>query len=173
MVMSPKTDRETMEWKYSVIVPVLLIGAAAIAGCTGSQPAPVATPAPVPAATTLPSVTAPAATAIPFATVTPTWTTETPYPGHPSTKTFSFHGTGDYEDFTFSTDREATWLVDLTYPKEGVFTVVLKDARGEHLDVLANEGGGGNSRKTIVLKAGNYAFDIQADAPWYIMMTTG
>jgi len=51
--------------------------------------------------------------------------------------------------------------------------IILKDSHGDQVDVLANEGGGGNSRKTMFLKAGNYAFDVQADAPWYIMMTTG
>ncbi|WP_292346412.1 MULTISPECIES: hypothetical protein [unclassified Methanoregula] len=162
-----------MELKYIVTIMMLLAGITLLCGCTGSPQAPVATPAPVPAATTLPAAAAPVATAAPFRTAASAWTTETPYEGHPYTKTFSFHGSGDYEDFTFSTDRDATWVFDLTYPKQGVFTVVLRDAHGDQLDVLANEGGGGNSRKTVFLKAGNYAFDIQADAPWYIMMTTG
>jgi len=160
-----------MEWKYIILVSVLLIGTVCFAGCTGPSQAPVATPAP--AATTLPAAHAPAATAVPFNTLTYTWTTETPYQGHPYTKTYSFKGSGDYEDFTFSTDRDATWVFDLTYPRQGVFTVVLKDSRGDQLDVLANEGGGGSSRRTAFLKEGNYAFDVQADAPWYIMMTTG
>lgn len=167
-----------MQGKFIVMALVLLTGAAAVCGCTGpSQAGPVATPASVtataasPPASTTPS--SPAATAVPFGTPTYTWTTETPYQGHPYTKTYSFHGTGDYEDFTFSTDQDATWVFDLTYPKQGVFTVILKDARGDQLDVLANESGGGSSRKTVRLKAGSYAFDIKADAPWYIMMTTG
>jgi hypothetical protein len=160
-----------MEWKYTVAVMLLLISLVYFAGCTGPSSAPVATPAPVPAVTVI-STPAPAGTA---ASGTPayTWTTETPYAGHPYTKTYSFHGTGDYEDFTFSTDRDATWVFSLTYPKEGIFTVILKNARGEKLQVLANEGGAGTSRKTVSLKAGDYYFDIKADAPWYITMSAG
>lgn len=171
MVIFPGTDRESMEWKYGILVAALLIGTAGIAGCTGPSQSPVTSPAP--ATATLAATDAPAATAVPFNTPTYTWTTETPYEGHPYTKTYSFKGSGDYEDFTFSTDRDATWVFDLTYPKQGVFTVILKDAHSNQLDVLANEGGGGTSKKTVYLKAGNYAFDVQADAPWYIMMTTG
>ena len=72
---------------------VLLIGMSCMAGCTGPSSAPVATPAPVPAA----AVTGTPAPAGTTATVTPvySWTTETPYAGHPYTKTYSFHGTGD------------------------------------------------------------------------------
>lgn len=159
-----------MGWKYTVAVMVLLISLSCMAGCTGSSPAPVATPAPEPVVTTVPGT--PAGTA---ALVTPgyTWTTETPYAGHPYSKTYSFHGSGDYEDFTFSTDIDATWEFILTYPKEGVFTVILKNARGEEIQVLANEGGAGTSRKSVSLKAGDYSFDIKADAPWYITMSTG
>ena len=160
-----------MEWKYPGAVMVLLISLVCMAGCTGPSSAPVATPVPLPALS-LPATPVPAGTA---ALVTPvySWTTETPYAGHPYTKTYSFHGTGDYEDFTFSTENDATWVFTLTYPKEGVFTVVLKEARGGELQVLANEGGAGTSRKTVSLKAGDYFFDIKADAPWYITMSTG
>jgi hypothetical protein len=179
MIIFPGIGRETMEWQSSftaAIPAILLIAAVTIAGCTGSPQAPAATPAPVPSATTPAagmSPAVPSATAVPFNTVAYTWTTETPYAGQPYTKTYSFHGTGDYEDFTFSTDQDATWIFTLTHPNQGIFTVILKDARGSQLDMLANEGGGGDSRKTAFLKAGNYAFDIQADAPWYITMTTG
>jgi len=173
MVIVLDTDPEAMDLKYIVTIMIVLAGITLLCGCTGSPQAPVATPGPVQAATTLLGSAAPGATESTFRTAALTWTTETPYEGHPYTKTFSFKGSGDYEDFTFSTDRDATWVFDLTYPKQGVFTVVLKDSRGDQLDVLANEGGGGNSRKTVFLKAGNYAFDVQADAPWYIMMTTG
>lgn len=173
MIIAPYTDRGSMEWKYPVLVIVLLIGAAGMAGCTGPSPAPVAAPVPLPVATTtLMTIPAPPGTAAP---VTPvySWTTETPYAGHPYSKTYSFHGTGDYEDFTFSTDRDATWDIVLTYPRVGVFTVILKNTHGEEIQVLANEGGAGTSRKSAWLKAGNYYFDIRADAPWYITMTTG
>jgi hypothetical protein len=174
MVIFPDTDRETMDRIVPVTLMILLVAAAVAAGCTGpSQAGPAVLPSTATPAATLPATPPPAATAVPLATVTYTWTTETPYQGHPYTRTYSFHGTGDYEDFTFSTDRDAMWVFDLTYPKEGIFTVVLRDAHGEQLDVLANEGGGGSSRKTVRLDAGSYAFDIQADAPWYIMMTTG
>ncbi len=160
-----------MEWKYPGTVMVLLIILICMAGCTGPSSAPVSTPAPVPAV----PVPAPPALAGTAATVAPvySWTTETPYAGHPYTKTYSFHGTGDYEDFSFSTEKDATWVFTLTYPKEGVFMVVLKDARGGELQVLANEGGAGTNRKTVSLKAGDYFFDIKADAPWYITMSTG
>lgn len=159
-----------MEWKYPVGIMALLFSIACMAGCTGPLSAPVATPAPLPVATTM--IPAPAGTAVPVISPAP-WTTETPYEGHPYTKTYSFHGSGDYEDFTFSTDRDAAWVFGLTYPKEGVFTVILKNARGEEIQVLADEGGAGISRKTVSLKAGDYSFDIAADAPWYITMTTG
>jgi hypothetical protein len=161
-----------MEWNYRVPAVVALISLVAMAGCTGPSPAPVATPMPLPVTPAVIAVTASPVMTAPVMPVS-TWTTETPYPGHPYTKTYSFHGSGDYEDFTFSTDHDAAWECTLTYPKEGVFTVILKDARSREIQVLANEGGGGTSRKTVSLAAGDYSFDIKADAPWYITLSTG
>lgn len=160
-----------MERIFPVGILVLIFGLVCMGGCTAPASAPLATPAPAPAVS-VPGSPLPTGTAAPVTSVY-TWTTETAYTGHPYSKTYSFHGTGDYEEFTFSTENDATWIFTLTYPKEGVFTVVLKDAHGETLQVLANEGGAGTSRKTVSLKAGDYYFDIQADAPWYITMSTG
>lgn len=160
-----------MEWIIPVGILVLLIGLVCMGGCTAPASAPLAAPAPAPVVS-VPGSPLPTGTAAPVTRVY-SWTTETPYTGHPYSKTYSFHGTGDYEEFTFSTENDATWIFTLTYPKEGVFTVVLKNARGETHQVLANEGGAGTSRKTVSLKAGDYSFDIQADAPWYITMSTG
>jgi hypothetical protein len=160
-----------MEWKYTFMVTVLLISAMSMAGCTGPSPAPVATPAPVPAATSVPTM-APATTAAP-AVPSVTWPTlETPATGHPYSKTYSFQGTGDYDELTFSTASDATWVFQLTYPKQGVFIVMLKNERGEDVQVLANGAGSSTVQKSVWLKAGNYYFNIAADAPWYITMST-
>jgi hypothetical protein len=99
------------------------------------------------------------------------WTTETPYQGHPYSKTYSFHGSGDYEDFTFSTDSDATWNFRMD-PGSGYFLVSLKDAQNNEISVLADGTNAGASQKSVRLNAGNYHFDISADSPWYITMTT-
>jgi hypothetical protein len=154
---------------YAIVISVLLIGIVSIAGCTGSPQAPLATP-------TLSSVAfpgtnspAPAGTAAPV--MSAAWTTETSAPGHPYSKTYSFHGSGDYEDFTFSTDNDATWNFRMD-PGQGYFLVSLKDARNNEITVLADGTNAGSSQKSVTLKAGNYHFNIAADAPWYITMTT-
>jgi hypothetical protein len=154
-----------MEWKYLIVLTVLLISAATLAGCTGNPPAPVVTPAPVPVATTgtLASVSWP----VPATT----WPTlETPATGHPYSKTYSFRGSGTYEDFTFATDSDASWVFRMA-PGSGYFLVILKDAQGRQIQVLADGQNAGT--KSVWLKAGNYAFDITAESPWYITMSTG
>ena len=140
-----------------------------MAGCTGSPPAPVATPAPSPVSPPLMNTPAPAGTAAPVVTFA-AWTPEPPAPGHPYSKTYSFKGSGDYEDFTFSTDSDATWTFRMD-PGQGDFLVSLKDARNNEIKVLAD--GPGASTNSVWLKAGNYHFDIAADSPWYITMSTG
>ena len=156
-----------MSWKYTILLIILLISAMSMAGCTGTSPAPLATPAPVPVATTGPGTPASVSWAAPITT----WPTlETPAPGHPYSKTYSFHGTGTYEDFTFATESDATWVFRMD-PGQGYFLVNLKDARNNEIKVLAD--GPGASTNSVWLKAGNYHFDIAADSPWYITMSTG
>jgi len=126
-----------------------------------------ATPTPIPVVT-FPRITSPAplATTAPI-TTTQVWPTlETPAPAHPAAKTYFFHGTGDYEDFTFTTDFDATWEFRMD-PGAGTFLVSLQDARGNEIERLPPTG-----TKTVWLKAGDYHFDIAADAPWYITMST-
>jgi hypothetical protein len=159
-----------MEWKYTVMVMVLLIGVVGMTGCTGPSSAPVATP--TLASVTFPGTNAPAPVQTAAPVMSAAWTTETPYAGHPYTKTFSFHGSGDYEDFIFSTDSDATWNFRMD-PGQGYFLVSLKDARNNEITVLADGTNAGSSQKSVTLKAGNYHFDISADSPWYITMSTG
>ena len=151
-----------MKWKCAVVITILLISAMSMAGCTGS---PMATPTPAPVATTVPGTPAPTGTVAPAVT-SAAWTPETPAAGHPYSKTYSFHGSGDYEDFTFTTDNDATWVFRMD-PGQGYFLVSLKDAQGVEIEVLPRTG-----TKSLWLKAGNYHFDIAADAPWHITMTT-
>jgi hypothetical protein len=155
-----------MTLKYTVMVIVLLISALCLAGCTSSSSAPVATPAPASVAATVPGTPVPPAAPV----MSAAWTTETPYAGHPYSKTYSFKGSGDYEDFTFTTDSDATWAFRMD-PGQGYFLVSLKDARNNEIKVLAD--GPGASTNSVWLKAGNYHFDIAADSPWYITMSTG
>jgi len=54
-----------------------------------------------------------------------------------------------------------------------IFLVRLKDAQNKEIAVLADGTSAGSSQKSVPLKAGNYHFDIAADSPWYITMTTG
>jgi hypothetical protein len=156
--------------KYGIALSILLISLIGLAACTGSPPAPVATPPPTSVAFPATSTPVPAGTAdtVPSAA----WTTETSYQGHPYSKTYTFHGTGDYEDFTFATDSDATWNFRMD-PGQGYFLVSLKDARNNDIAVLADGTNAGASQKSVTLKAGNYHFDIAADSPWYITMSTG
>jgi hypothetical protein len=165
MVIAWDSDCGTMEWKYTAIVMILLIGVIGTTGCTGTSSAPAATP--TLSSVAFPGTNAPAPAPVPSAA----WTTETPYAGHPYTKTYSFHGSGDYEDFTFSTDSDATWNFRMD-PGSGYFLVSLKDVRNNEITVLADGTNAGSTQKSVTLKAGNYHFDIAADAPWYITMTT-
>jgi hypothetical protein len=166
MVITSENDRETMTWKYTVMIMVLLISTLSLAGCTGSSSAPVTTPAPASVAATVPGNPVPPVAPV----MSAVWTTETPYAGHPYSKTYSFKGSGDYEDFTFSTDSDATWTFRMD-GGQGDFLVSLKDARNNEIKVLAD--GPGASSNSVWLKAGNYHFDIAADSPWYITMSTG
>jgi hypothetical protein len=166
MIIASENDRETMTLKHIVIVIILLISALCLAGCTGSPSAPAATPAPASVAATVPGNPVPPAAPV----MSAAWTTETPYAGHPYSKTYSFKGSGDYEDFTFTTDSDATWAFRMD-PGQGYFMVSLKDARNNEIKVLAD--GPGSSTNSVWLKAGNYHFDIAADSPWYITMSTG
>ena len=154
-----------MEWKQIIVLTILLSCVLNLAGCTGTSPAPGVTPAPVPVATTVPGTPA----SVSWAATATTWPTlETPATGHPYSKTYSFHGSGTYEDFTFATDRDALWEIRMD-PGGGYFLVILKDAQGRQIQVLADGPGAGS--KSVRLNAGNYAFDITADSPWYITMS--
>jgi hypothetical protein len=156
-----------MSVKYAVVIAILLISLVSLAACTGSPQAPLATP-------TLSSVSFPVTSTPGSSAPVPSaaWTTETSAPGHPYSKTYTFHGTGDYEDFTFATDSDATWNFRMD-PGQGYFLVSLKDARNNEISVLANGTNAGSTQKSVTLKAGNYHFDIAADSPWYITMSTG
>ncbi|MGB9175892.1 MAG: hypothetical protein WCB46_04060 [Methanoregula sp.] len=154
-----------MSLKHVVVLTTLLISAIGTAGCTGSPSAPAA-PAPLPVATTVPGTPMPVITASPVPPAV-TWPMlETPATGHPYSKTYSFHGSGTYEDFTFTTDSNAMWVFRMD-PGSGYFLVSLKDARGNEIEVLPSTG-----TKSVWLKAGDYSFDITADSPWYITMST-
>ena len=150
-----------MSLKHVIVVTILLISAVSMAGCTGSPSAPVAT--------TVPETPVPVITASPVLPAV-TWPTlETPATGHPYSKTYSFHGSGTYEDFTFTTDSDATWVFRMD-PGNGYFLVILKDAQGKQIEVLAD--GPPTGTRSVWLKAGDYSFDITADSPWYITMST-
>ena len=165
IVITSENNRGTMSLNYAVVITILLVSVVSLAGCTGS---PVTTPAPGSMTINSP---APAGTAAPVGT-SAAWTTETPATGHPFSKTYTFDGTGDYDKFTFTTDSDRTWVFRMTYPHEGVFIVIVKNDRGEDIAVLAREGESSTGPKSIWLKAGNYYFDIAADAPWTITMST-
>lgn len=165
MVITSETDRGIMSSRYAVALTILLVSALGMAGCTGSPAVPAVTPSPSAAASPVVSTPAQATTAAPVVTYVP-WTTEMPAAGHPYSKTYSFHGSGNYEDFTFTTDADATWVFRMD-PGPGAFRVSLFDARGNELAVLPPTG-----TKSVRLAAGDYYFDIAADAPWYITMTT-
>jgi hypothetical protein len=171
IVIPKDKDRDTMSLHHVVVLAALLISAMSLAGCTGSLPQAVATPAPLPVATAMPAPPAPAETVARY--VTYAAGTAVIQLDHPSSQTLSFNGAADYDQLTFTTERDESWLCDLTYPGTGVFTVTLKNDRGETIDVLANEAGSGTRQKTVRLAAGNYYFDIRADAPWNIIMRTG
>jgi hypothetical protein len=160
-----------MSFQRALIVTILLISVISMAGCTDFPPAPVATPAPSPVTPPLMNTPAPAGTAAPVVT-SAAWPPETPATGHLYSKTYSFSGSGDYDELTFTNTSNATWVYRLTYPGEGGFTVILKNDRGEDIEVLANKGGSGTGQKSLWLEAGNYYFNVEADAPWYITMST-
>jgi hypothetical protein len=161
-----------MSWKTATLVMILLTGALLMTGCTDSSPAPVTIPSPVSLPATVPASPAPVTTA---SLVPPevSWPAlETPATNHPYSKTYSFQGTGDYDELTFSTASDATWVITMTPPREGIFIVILKNSQGQDIETLSSEGISPTGLKSVYLKAGNYYFDIAADAPWYITMTT-
>ena len=170
MIIASDNNCGTMSSKSAVLITILIISTISLAGCTGTSPAPVATQTPSSVVFPGTSTPTPAGTVVrgfPYST----WTMETAATGHPYSKTFSFHGSGDYEDFTFTTDSDATWNFRMD-PGQGYFMVSLKDAGNNEIAVLADGTNAGSSQKSVRLNAGNYHFDIAADSPWYITMTT-
>jgi hypothetical protein len=152
-----------MSWN-PVVVTLLLISAAGLAGCTGSPAAP---PAPVPAATTMteppaPVTTAPAATTVAL-------TPAPPVPG--PAKTYTFDGTGDStETFTTTTDR--TWVFRMSSPAKEIFQVTLRDRNGDTLDVLADASDPWAGTESVTLKAGTYYLAVTADSSWSVTVST-
>ena len=171
IVIASDNDRGTMSSNYAVVITIMLISAMSLAGCTGSPPVPLATPSPGSVPSPLVSTPAPAGMAAPAGT-SAAWTTETPATGRPYSKMYTFTATGDYDEHTFTTEIDRTWVFRLTYPDQGDFIVILKNDRGEDIAVLAREGESSTGPKSVWLKAGNYYFDIAADAPWTITMST-
>jgi len=155
---------------YAVAGTVLIISALVMTGCTGPSPQPVATLSPVPVATT---VTLNLEGTVAPVTTTAAWTVETPKTGRPYSKLYTFTATGDYDEHTFTTDSDRTWVFRLTYPEEGDFIVVIKDNHGDVREVLASAGESSTGQKSVWLEAGTYALDVQAEAPWTITMFTG
>jgi hypothetical protein len=167
-VITPQNNRGTMEWKRAVVVTILLISAASMAGCTGTSPAPVVTPGPVPVPTTAASTAAPVTTA---ATATSWPTLETPATGHPYSKTYTFEGTGDYtQEFTTTDDR--TWVFRMSSPAKEIFLVRLMDRNGDTIDVLADASDVYAGTESVSLKAGTWYLDVSADSPWTITVST-
>lgn len=159
-----------MAGNYAVMVTVLLISAMSMAGCTGSLPAPVVTTAPVPVTTMRISTPAPVTTAAPV-TATPVGTTETPAPGHPSLKTYTFGGTGDSTQ-SFTTTDDRTWVFRMSSPAKEIFLVTIRDDRGDDIDVLADASDVYAGTESVWLKAGTWYLDVAADSPWTITLST-
>jgi hypothetical protein len=162
---------------YAVVLMVLIISILSFSGCTSSSPAAVATPAPVPVATTVAGTPAPAGTAATVALPSPAaaaWTTvPAPVPDHPSSKTYTFEGTGDYTQ-EFTTDSSGTWVFRMNCPDaEEIFRVTIKDKNFDDVEVLADEGGAYSGPKSVQLVAGKYYLDVASDSPWTITMSTG
>jgi len=159
-----------MAWNYAVMVTVLLIGAMSMAGCTGtSQPTAVSSPPPSVAATVA-STPAPVTTSAPV-TATLVWTTETPATGHPSSKTYTFDGTGDYTQ-EFTTDSSRTWVFRMSSPAKEIFLAKIMDDHGDDIDVLADASDVYAGTESVWLNAGTYYLDVTADSPWTITMST-
>jgi hypothetical protein len=169
-VIASDNDRGTMDWKYTVVVMILLISTMSMAGCSSSPSVPVATPPPVPVTATVMSTPSLHVTAPPVV-ASAAGTPETPATGHPSSKTYSFEGTGD-DTQIFTTTSDGTWVFRMNYPGEEVFIVTIKDNRGDDVEYLANEGGSYTGTKSVQLKAGTYYLDVAAAAPWTITMST-
>jgi len=169
MVIASHNDRGTMSLRCAVVVTILLISVASLAGCTGPSPAPVATPAPVPVATTVPVPPAPAGTTAPV-TATTALTTETTAPGHPSSPAYTFDGTGDSTE-TFTTASDRTWVFRMSSPAKEIFLVTIKDVNGDAIDVLADASDVYASTESVSLAAGTYYLDIAADSSWSITVS--
>ncbi|MDD1681000.1 MAG: hypothetical protein LUQ35_05270 [Methanoregula sp.] len=155
-----------MSWKRALVVTLLLISAAGLAGCTG--PSPAVTPAPVPVVTTVPATPAPAITSAPVTTAA-ALTPATPAPA--LSKTYTFEGSGDAtETFTTATDR--TWVFRMSSPAKEIFVVTIKDRNGDTIDVLADASDVYAGTESVTLKAGTYYLAIAADAPWSVTVST-
>jgi hypothetical protein len=163
IVITSDTEGGIMKGKCTVVLIIILISAMSMAGCVGSPSAPMTTP--------VPATPAPVTTAAPVIIPT-TWPTlETPANGHPSSKTYSFEGTGD-DTQIFTTTSDGTWVFRMNYPGDEVFIVTIKDESGDDIEVLANEGGSYTGTKSMQLDAGTYYLDVAAAAPWTITMST-
>jgi hypothetical protein len=171
MVITSENNRGTMEWKRAVVVTILFISAVSMAGCTGTSPAPVVTPGPVPVPATAVSTAAPVTTAAVVAPATTRPTLETPVTGNPSSKTYSFEGTGD-DTRQFTTPDDRTWVFRMSSPAKEIFLVKLMDSHGDDIDVLADASDVYAGTESVSLKAGTWYLDVSADSPWTITMST-
>lgn len=164
-----------MSLKYAVVVLILLIGVMGIAGCTGTSPAPAVSSPPPSVAVPVASTPAPAGTPGVVAPPSPTavaWTTvPAPVPDHPSSKTYTFEGTGDYTQ-EFTTDSSRTWVFRMSSPAKEIFLVKIMDDHGDDIDVLADASDVYAGTESVWLNAGTYYLDVAADSPWTITMST-
>lgn len=102
----------------------------------------------------------PARTAV-TATPATAWTyTFVPDPTHAYSKTSTFEATGTYDEHTFTTTSDRTWVFRMSCPAQEVFIVTLKDDHGDVIDVLADESGVYAGTESVWLKAGSYRIDV-------------
>jgi len=168
-----------MSLRNAILLSVLLACMLLLAGCMGTQPAspvtpaaPAETPASAPVQPThmeTAAMTTPAVTAASSASLV----TETPYEGHPYSKTYTFTGTGDYTQ-EFTTDSSRAWVFRMSCPgAQEIFTADVMDENGDTVADLANAGGGAyTGSATVQLPAGKYYLEVAADSPWTITMST-
>ena len=134
-----------MRLKYSIGLLILLISMICMAGCTSSTSAPVATPTPQIIYVTV--------VVTPTPGQTPPIATPTAVPTSAQSKTTTFQGNGD-DVQSFTATGDGMRIFAMSYSGDGNFVIWLKDNQGNDIDLLANEIGSYNGKKSERLGPG-------------------
>ena len=86
-------------------------------------------------------------------------------------KSITFQGSGD-DVQSFTATGDGMRIFSMSYSGDGNFAIWLKDSQGNDINLLANEIGSYNGKKSERLGPGTYYLDVTASGPWTITLAS-